>query len=55
MIVSTYFVVAGPKYDNHFSPSDYVFHIGHIGVLPLSIIVGLVMTFVGMDNKFVKP
>ena len=52
----TYFGAADSKSDNHFASSDVVFYLGHtpipIGALPLPIVVGLVLTFVGMDNRF---
>ena len=50
----TYFDAADSKSDNHFAPSDLVFYLGWhtTGALPLPIVVGLVLTFVGIDGRF---
>ena len=54
MFAPTYFDAADQKSDNQFAPSDPVSYLSHTRVLPLSIVVGPVMAFVGIDNRSLK-
>ena len=54
MFVTTFFHVAYSNSDNGFAKWDPVIYLGYTGVLPLSIVAGLIIAFVDIDNKILK-
>ena len=51
-MILTNFDAADFKFDSRLLHRAQFFYLGHAGVMPLPIVVGLVLTFVGTDNNF---